>query len=71
MDVSGTVTISLERLKKLEELERKAETINKYYTANSERVMKHYEKNRDEINKRRRELYKAKKEAEAAAKAQP
>ncbi len=69
MDVSGTtVTISAERLKALEELEKKASTINKYYKSNSERVLKHYEKNRDEINRIRRERYKEKKQAEALAK---
>lgn len=67
MDVSGTtVTISAERLKALEELEKKASTIDKYTEKTRTCALKYYHNKKDEINKRRRELYKEKKAAASA-----
>jgi hypothetical protein len=66
---TDVVTISAERLKELEALAAKAKTVEKYYNSNKSRVLDHYHKNRDAINEKRRAAYKAKKEAEAAAKA--
>lgn len=65
----GMVLVSAERLRALEALEAKAKTVNKYYDSNKTRVLEHYHKNKDDINEKRRAAYKAKKEAEAAAKA--
>jgi len=69
--------ISIERLKELEALEAKRkETFKKFRERDKEnpqehskRVLKHYYKHKDAINEKRRAAYKAKKEAEAAAKA--
>ncbi len=72
----GTVTISLERFKKLEAYEardrQKLERLRKYQMENpkehSQKVLNNYYKNKESINEKRRAAYKAKKEAEAAAK---
>lgn len=78
MDVSGaTVTISLERLKELEMHEQKRmgffERMKKrdeeHPEEASKRSLKYYYKNQEAVKAKRRERYKLKKEAEAAAKA--
>lgn len=79
MDVSGeTVVIPLKRLKELEALEeynkKRLEQVRKYNKEHPEEHRKTslqtYHKNKEAINEKRRAAYKAKKEAEAAAKAQ-
>jgi hypothetical protein len=65
-DVSGeTVTISVERLRELEELAAKAIDSTKKKTARS---LRSYYNHKEEISQRNKERYKRKKEAEAAAK---
>jgi len=71
------VTIPLSRLKELEALEaKKIEKLNKlrkYQLENTkeynQKVLDRYHKNKEAINEKRRAAYKAKKEAEEAAKA--
>ena len=71
------VFISLDRLRALETVEAKRiESLKKLRERDiqnpeqhSKRVLKHYYKNKEAINEKRRAAYKAKKEAEAAAKA--
>jgi hypothetical protein len=65
----GMVLVPAERLRALEALEAKATTIDKYYTSNRSRVLNHYHSNKEAVNEKRRAKYKAKKEAEAVAKA--
>ena len=72
----GMVLVSAERLRALEALEAKQrDTLLKLREKDKEnpqehskRVLKHYHKNKDAINEKRREAYRLKKEAEAAAK---
>jgi hypothetical protein len=83
-DVSGFVLVSAERLKALEELEAKIKAKNaanfarlkeKYvdHEQNKKNVLAKYHENKEEINAKRREAYRLKKEAaaKAAAAAEP
>jgi hypothetical protein len=83
-DVSGFVLVSAERLKALEELEAKIKAKNaatiEYLRANhfnpeihAKKMLEKYHKNKEEINAKRREAYRLKKEAaaKAAAAAEP
>ena len=71
------VLVSEERLKALEALEAKQkdtflklrERDKENPEEHSKRVLKHYHKNKDAINAKRREAYKLKKEAESASQA--
>lgn len=71
----GFVLVSAERLRALEALETKKrdsllklkERNKEHPEENTNRVLKHYHKNKDAINAKRREAYRLKKEAEAAA----
>jgi len=75
-DISGCVLVPLERLQALEALEAKVSeqrnqrlaTLREKEKADPEphkkKVLENYYKNKDEVNKRRREAYKLKKEAE-------
>ena len=73
-DISGCVLVPLERLRALEALEAKVSeqrnqrlsVLREKEKANPEphkkKVLENYHKNKDEVNKRRREAYKLKKE---------
>lgn len=61
------VLVSAERLRELEAAAAKAANATEYLKKKNVRNLKSYHTNKDEINKRRRERYKAKKEAEARA----
>jgi len=73
-DLSGCVLVPIERLRALEALEAKIKEsrnerlllLREKEKANPEphkkKVLENYHKNKDEINARRREAYKAKKE---------
>jgi len=78
-DLSGCVLVPLERLRALEALEAKVTeqrnqrlvSLREKEKANPEphkkKVLENYHKNKDEVNKRRREAYKMKKDAENKA----
>lgn len=83
-DVSGFVLVSAERLKALEELEAKIKAKNavsilklrelpRDIEKNKKNVLAKYHENKEEINAKRREAYRLKKEAaaKAAAAAEP
>ena len=65
-DISGdTITISMERFRELEALASKAIHVSK---TKNEYSLRSYYNNKDDVNKRRRERYRLKKEAESAKK---
>jgi hypothetical protein len=78
-DISGCVLVPLDRLRHLEALEAKvSEQRNQRLSAlrekekadpepHKKKVLENYHKNKDEVNKRRREAYKLKKEIETKA----
>lgn len=83
-DVSGYVLVPAERLKALEELEAKTKAKNaatitqlreKYFNPeqHAKKMLEKYHANKEEINAKRREAYRLKKEAaaKAAAAAEP
>ena len=75
-EISGNVWVSVERLRALEALETKVtEQRNQRLSIlrekekadpepHKKKVLENYHKNKDEVNKRRREAYKQKKDAE-------
>jgi len=75
-EISGNVWVSVERLRALEALETKVtEQRNQRLSIlrekekadpepHKKKVLENYHKNKDEVNKRRREAYKQKKNAE-------
>ena len=79
VDASGCVLVPLERLRALEALESKVKESRKDRLVllrekekadpepHKKKVLENYHKNRDEINARRREAYKLKKEASKKA----
>ena len=78
-DLSGCVLVPLERLRQLEALEAKVTEQRNQRLASlrekekadpephKKKVLENYHKNKDEVNKRRREAYKMKKDAEKKA----
>jgi uncharacterized protein YktA (UPF0223 family) len=77
-DVSGYVLVPAERLKALEELEAKTKAKNaadfarlkeKYWDSDlhAKKMLEKYHANKEEINAKRREAYRLKKEAAAKA----
>jgi hypothetical protein len=79
VDASGCVLVPIERLRALEALETKVKDSRKDRLVllrekekadpepHKKKVLENYHKNRDEINARRREAYKLKKEASKRA----
>lgn len=78
-DISGCVLVPMDRLRQLEALEAKVTEQRNQRLASlrekekadpephKKKVLENYHKNKDEVNKRRREAYKMKKDAEKKA----